>query len=305
MLYFDLFSIKAFLTIVELGSFSKAAERLFVTQPAISARIKALEQLLGVKLIKRSHDGITLTEAGRKLYSYAKKLEIISEQLIKELSHYQMNKKTILIGSTVIPGKYWLPKIICTFSKKYPEVSMKLKICSNNEIIKQVLKRKIDLGITSVIPYSHKILYKKIACCELTLIAPSNYPKKEISLSELTREFLVMREDDSGVTVCFRNFCKRHGLDLNRLKISMILDCNESIKFAVKEGKGIGIVPKCTVLLDVKEDSLKMIKLKEGILKYDRYLIYLPDKLTFPSIKNFCKFLEQNTPQVIKNFYNC
>jgi len=293
MLYFDLFSIKAFLTIVELGSFSKAAERLFVTQPAISARIKALEQLLGVKLIKRSRDGITLTEAGRKLYSYAKKLEMISEQLIEELSRYKIDKKVLLIGSTLIPGKYCLPKIICTFSKKYSEISIKLEISSNNEIIKQVLKGNLDLGIISITPKKNsKFIYKKIACCELVLIVKPDYPKTEITLSELSRKSLVMREESSGVTICFKNFCKRHGVDLNRLKIPIVLNCNESIKFAVKEGKGIGIVPKCTVLTDIKEKKLKILKLKEGALEYERYLICLSDRLKSPLVQKFYEFLE-------------
>ncbi len=300
MFYFHLFSLKAFLTVVELGSFSKAAQRLFVTQPAISAQIKTLERLLGVKLIIRKHNSINLTEAGQKFYLYAQRMEKIYEELITDIGHYQTNRKTIVIGSSLIPGKYWLPKIICAFSKENPEIKIRLEIKTNNEIIKQVLSGKLDLGIISVMPRNHKILYRQIACCELTLIAPPDYPKEEVSLKDLTKEYFVMREEDSGSTICFRNLCKNHGFDLDRFRISVILNCNESIKSAVKEGNGIGIVPKCTVLDECKKSTLKMVKLKEGELRHYRYLIYLPSKLDFPTIRNFCEFINQID---IKNFY--
>lgn len=300
MFYFHLFSLKAFLTVVELGSFSKAAQRLFVTQPAISAQIKNLERLLGIKLIIRKHNSINLTEAGHKFYLYAQRMEKIYEELITDIAHYQTNKKTIGIGSSLIPGKYWLPRIISTFSKKNPGIKIRVEIKTNNEIIKQVLSGNFDLGIVSIIPQNQKIFYRQIVCCELTLIAHPDYPKEEISLEELTRESLVMREEDSGSTVCFRNLCKNHGFDLDRFRIPLIVNCNESVKFAVKEGKGIGIVPKCTVLDECKKSTLKMVKLKEGELRHYIYLIYLPNKLDFLTIRNFYEFINQIA---IKNFY--
>jgi DNA-binding transcriptional LysR family regulator len=266
-MYLHLISLKIFSTIIEERSFSKAAEKLFITQPAVSLQVNSLENFFGIRLIHRKK-GIRLTEGGKVLYEYAKKIEAIYEDLIKEVSRYEIkDKKTLSIGASIIPGKYFLPHIVCMFGKLRPEITIKLEIDNNKSIIEKLKDMKI---------------------------APANFPKDEISLKEFYNETkMVMREEDSGVATCFKHFCLNRGYDIKKFQISAILNCNESVKFAVKEGRGLGIVLGCSILSECKEGSIRIVKLKEGELSDYCYLAYRKEKLGIPVVQEFYGFLKQ------------
>jgi len=288
-----LFSLKVFSTIVDEGSFSKAAEKLFITQPAVSLQVKSLENFFGIKLIYRKKRETRLTEGGKLLYEYAKKFEAIYDNLIKEVSRYEIKEKTLSIGATVIPGRYFLPNIICMFDKSHPEVTIKLEIDKNRDIIQRLMNMDIDFGIVTNPVDNRKVMCEKFIRCDLALIANASFPKDEISLEELLNERMIMREEDSGVAICFRDFCLNHGYDVKKFQTATILDCNESVKFYVKEGRGLGIVPKCTILLECDQGTIKIVKIKEGELNHFFYLAYRPERMDIPVVQEFHSFLKQ------------
>lgn len=298
-MYLHLFSLKVFSTIVEEGSFSKAAEKLLITQPAVSLQVKSLENFFSMKLIYRKKREMRLTEAGRLVYGYAKKFEAIYENLIKEASRYKIKEKALSIGATVIPGKYFLPNIICMFGKSHPEITIKLEIDKNRNIMQRLMNMDIDFGVVTNPLDSRKVVCEKFIQYDLALIAPASFPKDKISLKELLNERMIMREEDSGVATCFGRFCLNHGYDMKRFQISAILDCNESVKFAVKEGRGLGIVAKCTILSECSQGSIKIVRLKEGELNHYFYLAYRPEKIEMPVVQELHSFLKQFNLQSI------
>lgn len=272
------FRLKVFYTVAGLGSFSKAAQKLHVSQPAVSNQIRSLEEEFETRLLSRGKNKVILTESGQVLYKYAKEILELYEQVGKELGEITKSlERELTIGVTSIPGKYFIPQIIQQFKKKYPEVEIKTLI-SNTQNIVQSLKENIsDVCIVSEPVHGGRLFRQRFLRDELVLIVNPNHrwvEKDFISIEELMREPLVLREEGSGTRETMRHCLKQLDKRLKDFNVIMTLGTTGAIKGAVEKGVGVGFALKCAIQLELQIGSLKIVPI-ENLQMYQMFsLLY-------------------------------
>ncbi len=297
--------LEAFLWVAELQSFTKAAKQLYMSQPAVSFQIKALEESLQVALFQRSDKKVLLTDAGRFLYPEAKQI----------LKHYQKIKtgldelkglKTghLVIGAGTIPGEYLLPLFIGGFKEKYPGIKVTLRIAGSGRVGQWVKEREVDLGITGAPVEGEGIECKHWLMDKLVLILPPSHPmatRKTISVKELVNIPFIVRERGSGTRQIIEQKLKEHGFYLEKLPVVMELGSTRAVITAVEAGLGASIVSQCAV-----RESLELGRVKEVQLAGVSLSRYLYQVRHSQGIEGFAAgaFIEYiNDKDIIKKYF--
>jgi len=286
----DLNQLWVFYNVAKHKSFSSTAERLFVTQPLISMKVKQLETAYNMKLIERSHRKIQLTNAGEILFAYEDKIF----NIVKEADNHMEDMKGIKVGNLKISagltlGTYYLPPLLAAFKKKYPDIEIHMKVKNKQEVIDDILLLRDDLGFSGYMEPHEKLVITPLWEEELVLIVSSfhEFAKlKKIPLCKLNGQPFILREKGSGTRELIEDkFNKGHV----STKVVMELESHEAIKRAVEVGLGISIIPECAITKEEKKGRFKFVRLtKEKIfLKY--YMIYHKDKYLSTIIQTFIK----------------
>ncbi|WP_034629296.1 selenium metabolism-associated LysR family transcriptional regulator [Desulfotruncus alcoholivorax] len=257
--------LEAFVRVTELQSFTRAAKKLYMSQPAISFQIKALEEDLKVTLFQRNEKKIILTEAGQLLYPEAKKM----------LGHYHKIKTgldairglkagRLAIGASTIPGEYILPGYIGRFKRKYPGIHMSLRVAGSGEVISWVQDRDIDIGVVGKIVKKENLKFTKWLDDELVLIVPPGHrwSGKAIEAKELLTEKLILREEGSGTRQSMWEILNRYGVDCQQIEAEMELGSTRAVISAVQSGIGVGFVSSLAA-----SDVLDTGKVQKTLLK--------------------------------------
>jgi len=286
----DLSHLWAFYNVAKHRSFSVAAEKLFVTQPLISTKVKQLENAYKIKLIERSRRKIELTNSGEILFSYADKIF----NIVKEADNHMEDMRGVKFGNLKINagltlGTYYLPPLLAEFRKKYPNIEIQMKVSNKQEVIEDILSFRDDLGFVGYMEPNEKLVITPLWEEELVLIvSPSHeFAKlKTIPLSKLYGQPFILREKGSGTRELVE---EKLGKVRVSVKVVMELGSHEAIKRAVEVGLGICILPTCAIKREIKTGLFKVIRLaKEKIfLKY--YMIYHKDKYLSQIIQAFIK----------------
>jgi len=238
--------LKVFCTVAETKSFSKTSEIIHLTQPAVSLQIQALEEVYETKLFDRSSSTVTLTPAGEVLYKFAKEILHLYanvEKVIGEMTG--LVKGSISIGASSTIGNYVLPALITDFKKTHPKIKVHMLVGNSKRVVELLNSGNVDLGLVEGEVTRQKMAIEKILSDELLLIVPSYHPwakKKEISISELTKEPFIIREGGSGTRQMIEKFFALHGIAPQDMRISMVLGSTVAIKEAVENGLGVSIV---------------------------------------------------------------
>ena len=270
--------LKTFVTVVEEKSLSRAADILYLTQPAVSKHIKALERFFNVSFFHRQGQKVSLTEEGEVFYNQAK--EIIKKwdhalQTMEELSGKVGG--VLKIGASTIPGEYILPYLLGSYKKEYPEVDIKLEIGDTSKIVRMLLAEDIHIGVVGARVERKRLKAKKFMEDELVLIMPRDHPlakKEKIYSSDLLQDNLIWREKGSGTRKVVEEKMVKEGMALDTLEPGLELGSTQSIITAVEAGLGISLVSLWAVK---KEQALKKLVVKniEDIsLKRDLFLLY-------------------------------
>ena len=197
--------LEAFTLVVELGSFTRAAKLMFMTQPAISFQIKALEEQLGLQLLERAERSVFLTEAGKLVYTEAKKILASNRSILDYVAQLRgLNKGTLILGASTIPGEYLLPQFLGEFKQMHPEIELKLEIGSTQRITELVLAREVHLAVVGAAKLHPNLEYQPLFTDEVVVIVGTNYPlaeQKNITIGQLTAEQLIFREKGSGTRI--------------------------------------------------------------------------------------------------------
>jgi DNA-binding transcriptional LysR family regulator len=240
--------LKAFCLIVEMKSFSKAAEVKFMTQSAMSHLIKNLEDELGVRLLSRKGKNVIPTPAGRIFYEHAK--QILEDYKIMGNNIYNLVKKvkgTLYLGASTTVATYLLPQVFYDFSKTYPETQINLSVSNTEKVINELHQRKIDIGIVEGNVKDRKIILEEIAEDEIVLIASDNNSltkEKNVSPSHLVSQPFIMPEAGSGIREFIDDFLRIMKIDPQKVKVLMTLGNTELIINMVQSGLGISFVSK-------------------------------------------------------------
>ncbi|WP_158599700.1 LysR family transcriptional regulator [Lysinibacillus halotolerans] len=279
--------ITVFLKIVELGSFSKAAESLYMTQPAVSQFIKSLEKDLGVILFDRSSKSLHLTAAGLIAFQYCLEMKKLSDNMTQSLNEL-MNvvKGPLMIGASYSYGEYILPSKLAEFIKRYPLVKPSVQIKNTSEIAQEMINKKIDIGIIEGIIEPSRIVCEKLTTDRMVVV--SNEPNTEIG-HETT---WIARENGSGTRSATERFFEKHHLEPNKV---LEFGSTQLIKGAVEEGVGVTLLSKWTVQQEVANKKLFIVDEEKFFYERDFYMIYLKTPFQSKTTEMFLKFIRETS----------
>lgn len=288
--------LKVFCTVAETKSFSKTSEIVHLTQPAVSLQIQAIEEIYETKLFDRSSSTVTLTPAGEVLYKYAKEILALyatAEKVIGKLTG--LVKGSITIGACSNIGNYLLPSVITDFSKTHLKTKIHLLVSNTKRVIELLNSGNIDIGIVEGDVVRQKMVVKKLISDELLLIVSPNHPwakKKEVSISDLTKEPFIFREAGSGTRQMMEKFLSRHGITPQDMKVSIVLGSTEAIKDAVENGLGVSIISRWAARKENKYGTLRLLSLKEEKMVRDFSLIINKNSVSSNALDEFLTFLK-------------
>ncbi len=294
-------SLLVFHEVSKHKSFSKAAEGLFISQPAVTKHIKDLELKLGLGLIQRRGGGFALTEAGEILFKHTHKISSHLLEIENALGNLKKDHHGVLkIGTTESYSKCLMPKLLSGFQTFHPSIKITLEVGNSEEIEKSLLDYKNDLGLIGAVKASSKFELVPFLKEELVLIVSPNHPlgkRKAVSLKEIEGyPFIIRAKGSTTRRILF------HAFEEFDIHPSLLIEAGSSefIKQWVSEGKGISIIVKRIVEDEEKRGVLKNIPLAEKIY-LEVGLLYLKGEKFNPTIKTFVHFVEHHGRKLIKS----
>ena len=257
--------LQVFYTVAHLLSFTKAAETLHMTQPAVTFQVRQLESHFNTRLFDRTHNKVTLTEAGRKTFGYAERIFELYAEL--ENAIHQITGEvsgTLTIGASTTIAEYMLPSLLGEFKVMHPQTRLRLKVSNTEGIVSMVENNMIDLGVVEA-PVSNKNLV--VMGCrpdQLVVIVSPDHKlagKKKVTMAEVCDQPFIAREEGSGTREVVMDYMKKMGLDSSNLNVNIELGSSEAIKGAVEAGMGISILSRATIDKELALGSLTFIEL--------------------------------------------
>jgi len=247
----DTRQLAAFCAVVERRSFSQAAERLGVTQPAVSLQVRALEKRLGTQLLDRSGRRVEPTEAGMRLYRGAQRLLTIEEQLLDEIAGEGEGELTgeLRIGASTGPAAIVVPLLLCEFQREHPEVRIALTVSDTQSVVERVADRELELGIVGASRRHRAVRFEPFFDDEVILACPPGHPfaGRTVSLDELRAESLIVMQEGAGVRQIVEDELRALGTRLRDLDVRLELGLQESVRSAVQAGYGVTFISRTAV----------------------------------------------------------
>ena len=287
--------LKAFLAVAQDGSFSRAAEKLYLTQPAVSKQIQALEEALGMRLFDRVGRSILLTEAGNILRDHAhivfQTLEEARET-ITQLRGLQRGHLRISAASTI--GTYMLPQPLGELKAQFPGIEISLAITNKARVVQQVLNHEVELGFVGPPVEPAELEREEYLLDELVLIlAPTHRLAREesVGVAELAEEVFILREQGSGTREIMEEELGRVHVSLKK---AMELGSTEAIKQAVAANLGVSIVSKFAISLEILQGRLAVARLPELNLRRQLFVIHHGGRTLSPAAQEFCSLLRRS-----------
>ncbi|MEG1524986.1 MAG: selenium metabolism-associated LysR family transcriptional regulator [Clostridia bacterium] len=293
----DFKELESFIAIAKVRSFSKASEKLFLTQPALSNHIRKLEKELGITLFERNNKKTVLTPAGQQFYVSAMEILNQRENALLNLEQYQGRIDGMLqLATSSVPGQYIMPDLLTGFHKLYPDVTYNLHYLNSTEITDLIVSGDLDFGFIGADPDNRNLVYEKVSDDELVVIAPNISPfseMKTISFERLLDEQLLLRKDGSGTRQAF-DLAYRHFSNLGKpAKVLSYMDNNEMIVLCVKSGFGLSIVSRASVDDKVKAGYVKVLPVENYDFHHAFYFVYPKRRSLSPLVLRFRDFVRE------------
>jgi DNA-binding transcriptional LysR family regulator len=260
--------LAAFCAVVERGSFSQAAERLGVTQPAVSLQIRSLEKRLGQQLLDRSGRRVAPTEAGLRLYRGAQRLLALEEQLVEEVTADDAGEVSgrLEIGSSSGPGGSVLPLLLCEFQRRHAAVTVALSVFDTQTVVDLVARRELELGVVGAARRHRGVVFEPFLRDEVILACPPDhaFAGRTISLDELRAAPLIVMQEGAGVRQVIEDELRTAGVRLRELAPPLELGLQESVRSAVQGGYGVTFISRSAVESDLASGTLAAARV-EGL----------------------------------------
>ena len=290
------FRLKVFQSVARNLSFTKAANELFITQPAITKHIKELESEFEVKFFDRIGNKISLTPAGNLLLSYADHILTLHNEVRLELSQLNGNLKGILrIGASTTISQYVIPPLLAKFHERYPEIKLSLVNGNTENIEQRLLNNTIDIGIAEGKTSNADIRYSPFINDELLVFTSTQNTRipKSVSNEEFLNLPLVLRERGSGTLDIIEKNLQKYKISPKQLNVLMFLGSTEAIKSFVKTGNGVGIVSRFAIQHELEINTFR--RLDTPNLNFHRQFQFISPKGPEPSglTKLFLDFVQK------------
>lgn len=286
-------TLKMIVELVEKGSFSAVADKLNLTQPAVSMQIKSLEDKFDTNLVLRQEGKIKLTPAGKIIYRQAKKILSTWEEAKVEVE--QVIGETfdqLIIGASTIPSEYLVPDLLAKLYKKFPQIEVLMEVGDSIEIINSLEDREIDLIIVGTKPNQNQFEVMSVIEDRLVLILPSEHrlgDSSQVSLSDLIEERILIREKGSGTRKAMLAGLKEAGINTEELNIGIQLGSTEAVISAVEAGLGVSFVSELAADKAVANERVKRVRITDMLISRKLYLAYHQERKDEVLIKEFRK----------------
>jgi DNA-binding transcriptional LysR family regulator len=293
--------LTTFVRAAERGSFTAVATDLGISQAAVSQRIALLEKQLRVSLFDRQAGRIRLNEAGRRLYTYARKILDLHQGAREALGglHLPVSGDLPLAASSV-PGECFLPALLKAFQEKYPQVHVRATVSDSGSVLKDIETGRATVGLVGRKAENPCLESRPIGSDRLVLIIPSGHPsadRKAISLRTLSGEKLIIREPESGSRWVLEKGLERAGISIAVLNVTLELGSNAAIKDAVRRGLGVAFLSQMIVRRELDSKELQSVTVRGLDLTRHFYLVFHRRRPLPPSARVFLRFLETHPLQ--------
>jgi|SRR5512133_2058183 DNA-binding transcriptional LysR family regulator len=262
----DTRQLAAFCAVVERKSFSQAAERLGVTQPAVSLQVRSLEKRLGRTLLDRSGRRVEPTEAGLALYRGAQRMLAFEGQLIEELDAGEGGelRGALEVGASTGPGSTVVPVLLCEFREDNPGVAVSLSISDTQSVVDRVAERELELGVVGAARRHRGVVFEPFFRDEVVLACPPDhrFAGHTVSLEQLREEPLIVMQEGAGVRQVIEDELRRAGTRLRDLEPRLELGLQESVKSAVAAGHGVTFISRAAIEADLAAGTLSSARVK-------------------------------------------
>ena len=256
----DTRQLAAFCAVVDRRSFSQAADRLGVTQPAVSLQVRALEKRLGTQLLDRSGRRVEPTEAGWRLYRGAQKLLALEEQIEADVSASAAGELQgeLVLGASTGPAAIVVPLLLCEFQRENPAVHVSLIVSDTHTVVERVAARELELGIVGASRRHRGVRFEQFFSDEVILACPPGhrFANQTVTLDELREQPLILMQEGAGVRQIVEDALRRRGVRLRDLDVRLELGLQESVRRAVEAGYGVTFISRTAVESDLEAGTL-------------------------------------------------
>jgi DNA-binding transcriptional LysR family regulator len=256
----DTRQLAAFCAVVERKSFSQAAERLGVTQPAVSLQVRALEKRLGRQLLDRSGRRVEPTEAGLRLYRGAQRMLTLEDQIVADVAATGEGELAgdLVLGASTGPAAIAVPILLCEFQRESSAVRVFLTVSDTHAVVERVAARELELGIVGASRRHRGVRFEPFFSDQVILACPPGhrFADRTISLEELREESLILMQQGAGVRQIVEDALRRRGVRLRDLDVRLELGLQESARAAVEAGYGVTFISRTAVEPDLEAGTL-------------------------------------------------
>lgn len=297
----DTRQLKAFCIVVEQRSFSQAAERLGVTQPAVSLQVRALEKRLGLQLLDRSGRRVEPTEAGARLYRGAQRLLSLEEDLVNDIADDAVGdlQGTFEIGASTGPGGVVLSGLLCDFAATHADLHVALSVFDTQTVVERVADRTLELGVVGAAPRHRGVDYEPFFRDTVTLACPAGHPfaGRTITVDELRGETLIVMQDGAGVRQLIEDELRqRAGVRLRDLGVRLELGLQESVTSAVRGGHGVTFISRLSIENDLAAGTLSEATVAGLELEREVLLVRAAGRSETRAAREFLEFARSRLP---------
>ena len=287
---FTLQQLRIIKAIASEKSFTRASKILFMSQPSLSKQIKTLEHNLGILLINRENQKISLTEAGKVFIQYSERILALCEESCRALNDLKNGDRgTLIVGASQTIGTYLMPRILALFAQDYPQINLTVYVDSTRIIAKNVVDRIIDIAVVGGnIPEELKkdLTIESFVEDELTLIIPKSHPfalnkKKSINKDDLYHLNFITLNSNSTIRKFIDNTLIQNNIETKQFNIIMQLNSIEAIKTAVSLGLGAAFVSSSAIEKEIKLKTIEIVHIKN--IKITRTLSIITNSELYPS----------------------
>lgn len=293
----DLRQLEVLCKIVELKSFSRAAEAIFLTQPTVSGHIKTLEEEVGTRLLDRLDKEVVPTRAGLILYRYARKILELRQEARQALDHFLGSLQgELVVGGSTIPGEYVLPGLVVRFRARSPQVTVSLRIGDTRRIVRAVGEGELELAVVGARPQESRVELKPFLRDEIVLVTPPGHAwagRQDLSPEDLKGTPLVWRERGSGTRDGIERALAEAGLAANQVHVAAEMGSTEAMRQAVRAGLAPAFISRRAVAEDLAAGRLAEAKIPGLKLDREFYIATQRGRSRSPVAQAFLDFLEE------------
>src|SRR5471032_101432 len=296
----DTRQLRAFCEVVEHKSFSHAAERLGVTQPAVSLQVRALEKRLGIQLLDRSGRRVEPTEAGLRLYRGAQRLLALEAEITSDLAEEATGALagTFEIGASTGPEGVVLSQLLCQFAEIHAAIHIALSVFDTQTIVERVADRTLELGVVGAAPRHRGVEYEPFFRDAVILACPPGnaFAGRTVTLDDLREETLIVMQDGAGVRQLIEDELRRVGARLRDLDVRLELGLQESVTSAVRSGYGVTFISRSSVENDLAAGTLVEARVAGLELEREIHLVRATGRSETRAARAFVEFARERLP---------